>query len=94
MCLVDDLMEPFRPAVDLQVARLAAAGIEDVTREAKVALAGLTAFDMRTAKGVTPLGTCLQRLATSLGQAFESGKAALDLPLTPLPLDLAEPEPG
>lgn len=89
MCLVDDLMEPFRPIVDLQVARLAEAGVEGVTREAKEALAGITAFDMRTVKGTTPLGGCLERLATSLGQAFESHKADLDLPLAPLPLDLA-----
>jgi CRISPR-associated protein Cas1 len=89
MCLVDDLMEPFRPIVDLCVTRLVEAGTDAVTREAKTALAGVTAFDMRTAQGTTPLGVCLERLATSLGQSFESGKAALDLPLAPLPLDLA-----
>lgn len=90
MCLVDDLMEPFRPIVDLMVVRLVADGVEEVTREAKAALAGITAFDMRTSQGTTPLGVCLDRLATSLGQAFEDKRAALDLPLAPLPLDLAE----
>jgi len=89
MCLVDDLMEPFRPVVDLQVARLRAEGVDGVTREAKEALAGITAFDMRTEQGTTPLSTCLDRLATSLGQSFEEKRAALDLPLAPLPLDLA-----
>jgi CRISPR-associated protein Cas1 len=90
MCLVDDLMEPFRPLVDLTVARLVQSGMEGVTREAKHALAQITIADMQTAKGVTPLALCLERLATSLGQSFETGKAALDLPLAPLPLDLAE----
>jgi CRISPR-associated protein Cas1 len=90
MCLVDDLMEPFRPLVDLHVARLVAAGVDGVTREAKQTLAAITIADMQTAKGVTPLATCLDRLATSLGQSFETGKAELDLPLAPLPLDLAE----
>jgi CRISPR-associated protein Cas1 len=94
MCLVDDLMEPFRPLVDFRVAQLAAAGIGDVTREAKEALAGVTAMDMRTANGTTPLGGCLERLAVSLGHAFESGKAVLDLPLSPLPLDLADAAPA
>jgi CRISPR-associated protein Cas1 len=95
MCLVDDLMEPFRPVVDLQVARLRASGVDEVTRDAKEALAGITAFDMRTEQGTTPLATCLDRLATSLGQAFEERRAALDLPLAPLPLDLAGlPLPG
>ncbi|HEX6958514.1 MAG TPA: type II CRISPR-associated endonuclease Cas1 [Ferrovibrio sp.] len=89
MCLVDDLMEPFRPLVDLQVVRLFEAGITEVDRQAKEALAGLTAADMQTTKGVTPLGTCLERLASSLGQAFENNEAKLDLPLAPLPLDLA-----
>ncbi|MBF0354241.1 MAG: type II CRISPR-associated endonuclease Cas1 [Alphaproteobacteria bacterium] len=89
MCLVDDLMEPFRPLVDLLVVRLVASGIEEVNREAKETLAGLTIADMHTAKGMTPLGTCLERLAASLGQAFESGETSLDLPLSPLPLDLA-----
>ena len=89
MCLVDDVMEPFRPLVDLQVARLFEGGTVEVNRTAKEALAGLTAADMQTARGVTPLGACLERLATSLGQAFETGVAKLDLPLAPLPLDLA-----
>ena len=89
MCLVDDMMEPFRPLVDLQVARLFERSTVEVDRSAKEALAGLTAVDMQTARGVTPLGTCLERLATSLGQAFETGVAKLDLPLSPLPLDLA-----
>lgn len=87
MCLVDDLMEPFRPIVDLAVTRLVMSGIEDVTADAKRTLAGLTAADMRTSQGTTPLGTCLERLAASLGQAYESGEAKLDLPLAPLPLE-------
>jgi CRISPR-associated protein Cas1 len=94
MCLVDDLMEPFRPVVDMMAARLAAAGVADVTREAKHALAGLTAADMRTEQGTTPLWTCLERLAASLGQAYESGEAKLELPLAPLPLEYPVPAPG
>jgi CRISPR-associated protein Cas1 len=87
MCLVDDLMEPFRPIVDLTVARLGEEGTAEVTPAVKRALAGLTAADMRTAQGTTPLGTCLERLAASLGQAYETGEARLDLPLAPLPLE-------
>jgi CRISPR-associated protein Cas1 len=94
MCLVDDVMEPFRPLVDLQVTRLFESGTVEVNRAAKEALAGLTAADMQTARGVTPLGACLERLATSLGQAFETGVATLDLPLAPLPLDLAPASGG
>lgn len=88
MCLAADLMEPFRPLVDLAVARLADGGQEELTPEVKRTLAGLLAADMRTDRGTTPLATCLERLAASLAQAYESSRAELDLPLAPLPLDL------
>lgn len=96
MCLVDDLMEPFRPVIDLMTVRLVAEGTETVTPEAKRSLAGLASADMRTDQGITPLSTCLERLAISLGQAYESGEPALALPLAPLPLELPlpPPEPG
>jgi len=91
LCLIDDLMEPFRPLVDLVAARLLASGHGEVSRETKRYLAGLTALDMRTAEGTTPVGTCLERLAVSLARAFESGTPSLDLPLAPLPLELPAP---
>ncbi|MBM3542029.1 MAG: type II CRISPR-associated endonuclease Cas1 [Alphaproteobacteria bacterium] len=91
MCLVDDLMEPFRPLVDLAVARLARQGTIEVSAEAKRGLALITAADMRTDKGATPLGTCLERLATSLARAYETRKATLDLPQAPLPLESPPP---
>jgi CRISPR-associated protein Cas1 len=88
MCLVDDLMEPFRPMVDLVVARLAVNGTTAVSRDAKKALADVTSLDMRTDKGRTPVFLCLERLAASLGKSFEAGRPVLDLPLEPLPLEL------
>ncbi len=88
MGLIDDRMEPFRPSVDLLVTRLLAQGVTDVSVEAKRGLASVTALDMRTTQGTTPVVTCLERLAISLAKAYESGEAALDLPLAPLPLEL------
>ena len=88
LALADDVMEPFRPFVDLAVARLAAEGVAEVTPEAKRDLAGVVHLDLRTAAGTTPLATCLERLAVSLAQAFEGGKAELELPIAPLPLEL------
>lgn len=88
MVLVDDLMEPFRPIVDIVVARLVEQGRADVTPEVKRELAAVTSFDLRTQAGTTPLSGCLERLASSLGQAFETGDAKLDLPLSPLPLEV------
>lgn len=91
MVLVDDLMEPYRPLVDLMVLRLVAAGTEDVTPAAKRDLALMTAVDMRTAQGRTPLAACLERLAISLSLSYDLGEPKLDLPLAPLPLELPAP---
>jgi CRISPR-associated protein Cas1 len=88
MCLADDLMEPFRPVVDLVAARLAAAGTAEVNSDAKKALALISAVDMQTERGRTPLFLCLERLATSLALSYERRKPILDLPIAPLPLEL------
>jgi CRISP-associated protein Cas1 len=92
MCLVDDLMEPFRPLVDFTVARLVAEGENIVTVNVKSNLANVLSLDMTTERGTTPVSTCLERLAVSLAAAFESGKSELDLPQPLLPLELPEPQ--
>ena len=84
MCLVDDLMEPFRPMVDYAVAGLTADGWDQMTPEVKRALVDVLAMDMATERGTTPLQTCLERAAQSLAQSFENGKPALILPGPPL----------
>ncbi len=83
MCLVDDLMEPFRPLVDQTTYRLAGLGVEEVTPDTKRALAGALAIDMNTDRGTTPLQTCLERAAQSLAQSFESKKPSLVFPFGP-----------
>lgn len=80
MCLVDDLMEPFRPAVDYSVVRLVGSGCGEVTPEAKRTLVGTLAADMRTERGTTPLETCLERAAQSLAQSFEDRRPLLAFP--------------
>jgi CRISPR-associated protein Cas1 len=89
MCLVDDLMEPFRPITDYVVVQLAAAGQVDVTPFAKGQLAGVLSFDLETEAGISPISTCLERLALSLATAFEIGKAELELPASILPLEIS-----
>lgn len=80
MCLVDDLMEPFRPAADLFVWRLRDGGHTAVTPTAKRILASLLQWDVHGPRGVTPLATCQERLAQSLATALEAGSGTLDLP--------------
>ena len=84
MCLVDDLIEPFRPLVDYTVVRLVSDGHCDLTTETKAALAGTLTMDMVTDRGTTPLETCLERAAQSLANSFETGKQSLIFPARPL----------
>ncbi|NOT18412.1 MAG: type II CRISPR-associated endonuclease Cas1 [Sulfuriferula sp.] len=89
MRLVDDLMEPFRPMIDLKVWQLNRQGEHQVTPDSKRALVRTLYDDMQTSMGVTPVMVCAQNLATSLAQIYIGEKDKLDLPLPSMPLDLA-----
>ena len=86
--LADDLLEPFRPLVDCTVRSLLRTRGAEVDTEAKQTLAGLIALDLPLGDGITPVSVALMKLATSLGQSFESGKLSLALPSPPDPLVL------
>ena len=88
MRLVDDLMEPFRPIVDLKVWQLQRVDETQVTQETKRALAHVLYEDMQTSFGVTPVMVCMQRLATSLAQTYLGERTKLDLPLPGLAVAL------
>jgi len=75
--LADDLMEPFRPLVDCTARTIAAHHGPRVDTEAKKAMARLIALDLPLGDGLTPVSVALTRLATSLGQSFETGQLAL-----------------
>jgi CRISPR-associated protein Cas1 len=77
MPLADDMMEPFRPAVDDAVRRLVADGVTDVTVAAKRRLVALLWQDEVTAAGTSPLATVILRTAQSLAESFLSGSAML-----------------
>ncbi len=89
MRLVDDIMEPFRPVVDLKVWQLQRNGEDQVAPESKRALVRTLYDDMQTAAGATPVLVCAQKLATSLAQVYLGEREKLDLPLPGLPLALA-----
>lgn len=89
MRLVDDVMEPFRPIVDLKVWHLRRNGEEHVTPETKRALVRTLYDDMQTEAGATPVMVCAQKLAVSLAQVYLGEREKLDLPLPGLPLALA-----
>ena len=87
--LADDLMEPFRPFVDLMVRRLIDDGTEEIDRNAKAGLAATVTFDLAGPKGASPVQVCLDPLAVSLAQIYLGERQALELPGAPLPLSVA-----
>ena len=87
--LADDLMEPFRPLVDCAVRQLATENGVQVDTHAKQVLARLIAVDLPLGDGLSPVSVALTKLATSLGQSFETGKLALALPAPPDSLTLS-----
>jgi CRISP-associated protein Cas1 len=89
MRLVDDLMEPFRPLIDLKVWQLARQAEEQVTPETKRALVRTLFDDMPTSVGVSPVTVCMQKLAISLAQVYLGERDKLELPLPGLPLALS-----
>lgn len=89
MRLVDDLMEPFRPVIDLKIWQLRRNGEAEITPETKRALVRTLYDDMQTDVGATPVMVCVQKLATSLAQVYLGDREKLDLPLPGLPLALA-----
>lgn len=89
MRLVDDLMEPFRPVIDLKIWQLRRNDEAEITPETKRATVRTLYDDMQTDVGATPVMVCIQKLATSLAQVYLGERDKLDLPLPGLPLALA-----
>ena len=87
--LADDLMEPFRPLVDIAARNIAQGRGAEVDGEAKRALARLIATDLPLDGSVTPVSLALVKLAASLGKSFVSGELSLALPGAPEPLSLS-----
>jgi CRISPR-associated protein Cas1 len=90
--LADDLMEPFRPTVDLAALALREAGQTELSPKAKRELTSLLATDFKSEAGVSTLTNVLARLASSLAQAFLGQRPDLAFPSPLLPL--AETDAG
>lgn len=84
MPLADDLMEPFRPTVDLTVTQLVRDDIIEVGPVAKRRLVATLWQDQKTAQGTTPLMTAILRTSQSLADSYQSGIAELLFPFTDL----------
>jgi CRISPR-associated protein Cas1 len=89
-CLVDDLMEPFRPIVDFVAKKIVDENkeITELTPEIKRNLTKVLSLDLSTSAGITPISNCLTKLCQSFVRSLENGEASLDFPLSPLPSEL------
>jgi len=93
MRLVDDLMEPFRPVIDMTVWQLQNSGPCVVNADSKRALVQSLYQDLVTDAGRTPVLVAVQKLAISLAQVLVGERKALDLPLPGVPLrPVADPD--
>ena len=88
--LADDLMEPFRPAVDLVARELVGEGVGDLEPVSKRRIAAVLHADYETDEGVTTLSNALNRLAQSLAQIYLGQRRRLLLPRSDIPLPPSE----
>lgn len=78
--LADDLIEPFRPLVDLHVAKNPALIDGDLSPADKAALLALLNVDLTMPQGRMSVLSAIEYAVESLGRLFEEGDSALELP--------------
>lgn len=80
--LADDMIEPFRPLVDLYVAKhFDVAEVDDaLTPEIKRGLFGIINYDMSVKGEKRIVSNCIDMLAASYSSALQGNRADLDLP--------------
>lgn len=73
-CLVDDLIEPFRPLVDVLVYEMIMMdeGIKDLTPAHKAKLSSLLTREFKTLDGVSPLNMILQQTVWDLIRIYKT----------------------
>lgn len=87
--LADDLIEPFRPLVDVTVRRLVTNGHTTVSPETKRALAALLDFDVNLGTTRSPVKTAIATLCNSLVTSYANRKAKLIFLNPPDPISLS-----
>ena len=81
-CLADDMMEPYRPYVDMVVRSIIdkTSAVEDITQELKVALLQIPSLDVLLNGDKSPLMVAMQRTAVSLAKCYAGEQRKLLLP--------------
>lgn len=81
-CLADDIMEPYRPFADMIVLETIRKypEQEELTKEIKASLLGISVLDVKIDKITRPLQIALQDTASSLSQCFEGSRRKIKYP--------------
>lgn len=81
-CLADDIMEPYRPFVDVVVRSIIdqTSAVQTLTQELKVKLLQIPAMDVKIGEGTSPLMVAVQRTAASLAKCFTGEQRKLLYP--------------
>lgn len=80
--LADDVIEPFRPLVDLFVYRMLPQPDDELHPEDKVALVGLLNVDMGMPRGKMSVLSCIEQMIESLARVYDGGtETLLELPV-------------
>ncbi|MDC7222291.1 MAG: type II CRISPR-associated endonuclease Cas1 [Spirochaetales bacterium] len=85
LCLVDDLIEPYRPLFDVAAYELSQNGDIQITPEVKRKIIQLCWLDFESPKGKTPMIRIIENMAMSLVNSFQEKKNKIDI--SPLPDD-------
>lgn len=92
-CLVDDLMEPFRPMFDRLVwSQRETWGVEEFAADHRIALAGIMQGYVQMERSTATLYKAMTVLTASLAAVFEGSSAKLTLPISIDLLDSVESE--
>lgn len=82
-CLADDVMEPYRPFVDLIVLEIIEKGENFLvlSKDLKAKLLGIASVDVKFEKGTSPLMVGLQYTSASLAKCYEGSMRKINYPL-------------
>lgn len=83
--LADDLMEPFRPAIDIIIRDCKEAFRGELTPDLKLKLVGTLQVDYQTINGRSPLSRVLVRCAQSLARVYQKTGPKMEWPTSLLP---------
>ena len=80
LCLVDDLIEPYRPLIDHVVFRIQEKGLTELTPVAKRALAAVLIADQSRIGSTSPLFKHMHNLSLAISELFIGREASLFFP--------------